>query len=77
MPAGATSGPVVVTVNGQATNSVAFTVAASTFAVTDYAPAGGAVGILTTPITATFGSAADPVTITLGWPGCSIRTAYL
>src|SRR5207253_1447022 len=58
VPAGATSGAVVVTVSGQASNSVAFTVNSSTFELTSSTPAGGAVGVLTTPITATFGSAA-------------------
>jgi hypothetical protein len=64
VPPGASSGAVVVTVNGQASNSVAFTVNPSTFELTGYTPASGAVGILTTPITVTFGSAADPATLT-------------
>jgi len=64
VPAGASSGNVVVTVNGTASNGVTFTVSSPTPAISSLSPASGAVGTAVTINGTNFGAAQGSSTVT-------------
>jgi predicted secreted protein len=66
VPTGAASGPVVVTVNGVASNGVAFTVTAPAPNITNVSPASGPVGTLVTITGTNFGATQGTGFVTLG-----------
>jgi RHS repeat-associated protein len=63
VPSGATSGPIVVTVNGVTSNSIVFTVL-NTATITGVSPASGAAGTLITITGANLGDSYDSITVT-------------
>ena len=64
VPIGATSGPVVVTVGGMASNSVGFTVTPPPPGITSLSPTSGAVGTSVTLTGTNFGAAQGPSAVT-------------
>ncbi|MBT9333100.1 beta strand repeat-containing protein [Paracidobacterium acidisoli] len=82
VPTGATSGNVVVTVNGTASNGVAFTVTSTAPSITTLSPTSGAVGASVTITGTNFGASQGSSTVTFNntaatvtsWSASSITT---
>ena len=76
VPAGATSGDVVVTVGGEASTGVSFTVTATAPSITNLAPTSGAVGTSVTITGTNFGSSRGTSTVTFNGTGVSTYTSW-
>src|SRR3984893_18603349 len=83
VPVGAVTGNVVVTVGGQASNGLSFTVMTATPSITNLSPSSGVVGTAVTITGANFGTTQATSTVTFGgvpaaatsWSGAGIVTA--
>ncbi len=74
VPAGATTGNVVVTVGGQSSNGVAFTVSASAPAITNLNPTSGAVGTSVTITGTNFGATQGSSTVTFNGTAAAVTS---